>query len=105
LSARSTAGQPHPARKSRLAVKLCHIDTSFLARSEAKQLLGGLAEQFDTVEVDFTGVTDVGPSFVDELLRVWPTAHPGTTVIPVGMNAAVEFMVRRGLARTQQPDR
>ena len=47
---------------------------------------------------DFTGVTDVGQGFVDELLRVWPTAHPGKTVIPVNVdNPAVDFMIKRGL--------
>jgi hypothetical protein len=49
----------------------------------------------EAVEVDFAGVTDVGQGFVDELLRVWPNAHPGKTVTPINMNPAVEFMVRR----------
>ena len=73
--------------------------TTFVSRSEAKRLLEGLAADFDTVDVDFTGVADVGQGVVDELLRVWPNAHPGKVVNPINMNQAVEFMVRRGLAR------
>jgi hypothetical protein len=62
-------------------------------------LLDGLDADFNTVEVDFTDVTDVGQGFVDELIRVWPNTHPDKSVIPLNMNAAVEFMVKRGLAR------
>jgi hypothetical protein len=59
---------------------------------------------FDTVEVDFAGVADVGQGFVDDLLRVWPRAHPGKVVIPTNMNPAVEFMVQRGLTRVKPQD-
>jgi hypothetical protein len=41
----------------------------------AKRLLAGLAADFDAVEVDFAGVTDVGQGFADELLRVWPNVQ------------------------------
>lgn len=85
-------------RTSRV-VKLFEIGTTFVSRSEAKRLLEGLDADFDAVDVDFAGVTDVGQGFVDELLRVWPGAHPGKTVNPMNMNPAVEFMVRRGLGR------
>jgi anti-sigma regulatory factor (Ser/Thr protein kinase) len=85
--------------RTRPVVKLFEIGTTFVSRSEAKRLLEGLAADFDTVDVDFTGVTDVGQGFVDELLRVWPNAHPDKVVNPINMNPAVEFMVRRGLAR------
>lgn len=90
--------------KTRPVVKLFEVGTSFVSRSEARRLLDGLDADFETVEVDFTGVSDVGQGFVDELLRVWPRAHPGKAVIPTNMNAAVEFMVRRGLARTEPGD-
>ena len=85
-------------------VKLFEIGTVFVSRSEARRFLDGLDADFDTVEVDFSGVTDVGQGFVDELLRVWPAAHPGKTVIPVNMNSAVNFMVQRGLSRIERPD-
>jgi excisionase family DNA binding protein len=81
--------------RTRPVVKLFEIGTAFVSRSEARRLLDGLAADFDIVEVDFAGVTDVGQGFVDELLRVWPSTHPGKTVVPINMNSAVEFMVRR----------
>lgn len=89
----------HAFVRTRPVVKLFEIGTVFVSRSEARRFLDGLDADFDTVEVDFAGVTDVGQGFVDELLRVWPAAHPGKTVIPTNMNKAVEFMVRRGLSR------
>jgi anti-sigma regulatory factor (Ser/Thr protein kinase) len=89
----------HAFVRTRPVVKLFEIGTAFVSRSEARRLLDGLDADFDTVEVDFTGVTDVGQGFVDELLRVWPTAHPGKSVVPINMNSAVEFMVKRGLSR------
>ncbi|HEY6496459.1 MAG TPA: DUF4325 domain-containing protein [Trebonia sp.] len=83
--------------RTRPVVKLFEIGTTFVSRSEAKRLLEGLDADFDVVDVDFAGVSDVGQGFVDELLRVWPNSHPGKAVNPINMNPAVEFMVRRGL--------
>jgi len=85
--------------RTRPVVKLFEIGTSFVSRSEARRLLDGLDADFETVEVDFTGVSDVGQGFIDELLRVWPQDHPDKAVVPVNANPAVEFMIRRGLAR------
>lgn len=87
--------EDHAFVRTRPVVKLFEIGTTFVSRSEARRLLDGLDADFETVEVDFAGVTDVGQGFVDELLRVWPTTHPGKTVVPINMNPAVEFMVRR----------
>jgi hypothetical protein len=96
--------QDHAFVRTRPVVKLFEIGTVFVSRSEARRLLDGLDADFDVVEVDFTGVTDAGQGFVDELLRVWPDFHPGKTVVPTNMNAAVEFMVQRGLSRTERSD-
>ena len=92
-------------RIARPMVKLFETGTVFVSRSEARRLLDGLASDFETVEVDFSGVTDVGQGFVDELLRVWPAAHPGKLVTTTNMNKAVEFMIQRGLSRIERPDR
>lgn len=94
----------HAFVKTRPVVKLFEIGTTFVSRSEARRLLDGLESDFDTIEVDFAGVTDVGQGFVDELLRVWPAGHPDKTVIPINMNPAVQFMIDRGLSRIQHPD-
>ncbi len=88
--------------RSSTVVHLFGLAVRFVSRSEAKRLLQGL-DRFKQVEIDFTGVQDVGQGFVDELVRVWPVQHPGTTITPTHMNPAVEFMVRRGLRRSD-PD-
>ncbi|HUC59794.1 MAG TPA: DUF4325 domain-containing protein, partial [Streptosporangiaceae bacterium] len=87
--------EDHEFVRTRPVVKLFEISTLFVSRSEARRLLDGLAADFETVEVDFAGVTEVGQGFIDELLRVWPLAHPDKTVVPLNMNEAVRFMVDR----------
>ncbi len=82
--------------RSRAIVKLFQHGETFVSRSEARRLAVGL-DQFKTVVVDFAGMQRVGQGFVDELFRVWASNHDGTHLEPVNMNAAVEFMVRRGL--------
>ncbi len=92
----------HAFVRTRPVVKLFEIGTTFVSRSEARRLLDGLDTDFGVVEVDFAGVEDVGQGFVDELLRVWPATHPGKSVVPMNMNPAVEFMVRRGIHRATE---
>jgi hypothetical protein len=91
--------EDHAFVRTRPVVKLFGVGTTFVSRSEARRLLDGLEADFETVEVDFAGVTDVGQGFIDEVLRVWPGAHPGKAVIPINMNPAVEFMVKRAQTR------
>ncbi len=83
--------------KTRTSIRLFSIRTRFVSRAEAKRLVRGL-EKFSEVELDFHNVKGVGQSFVDELFRVWASAHPEVKLTPVNMNRPVEFMVRRGLA-------
>jgi anti-sigma regulatory factor (Ser/Thr protein kinase) len=82
--------------KTRPSVALAALGTEFVSRSEAKRVLARL-DEFEHVDLDFSGVDSVGQAFVDEVFRVWPSVHPGTAIVPVNMNPAVEFMVRRGL--------
>jgi excisionase family DNA binding protein len=84
--------------RSRPRVKLAETGGYFVSRSEARRLTDGL-ERFDEVEIDFKGVDSVGQGFVDEVFRVWAVAHPSTSLVPVEMNPAVEFMVKRGLPK------
>ncbi len=90
--------------RTKTVVHLFGIGVRFISRSEAKRLMRGL-ERFREVELDFTGVEDVGQGFVDEVFRVWPRDHPETVLTPTGMNGPVEFMVRRGLPTPSPGDR
>ncbi|MGI8876262.1 MAG: STAS-like domain-containing protein [Egibacteraceae bacterium] len=85
--------------KSKVTIKLYGYGVRFISRSEAKRVGRGL-ERFRVVELDFTGVEEVGQGFVDELLRVWPSGHPTTRLEPTNMSPAVAAMVNRGLPRT-----
>jgi anti-sigma regulatory factor (Ser/Thr protein kinase) len=93
---RQFSDEDHVFSRSRPVVRLFEIGVSFVSRSEAKRLLSGM-ERFKEVEVDFTGIEVVGQGFVDELLRVWPAAHPETRIVPSHMTEEVAFMVSRGL--------
>lgn len=87
--------------RTKPAVKLNGLGLQFASRSEARRFLDGL-EEFTEITLDFSGVTDIGQSWVDEVFRVWPREHPGKKLTPTGMNPAVEFMIRRGLARAAE---
>lgn len=81
--------------RTHAVVKLMEFGVAFVSRSEAKRLAAGF-EPFEHIVLDFTGVTEVGQGFVDELFRVWASAHPTKTLEPVNMSEAVRFMVERG---------
>lgn len=84
--------------RSRPTVKLFGSGVTFVSRSEARRLMEGM-EPFADIDIDFGGVEDVGQGFVDEIMRVWPSQHPGVGLHPINMNEAVEFMVRRAARR------
>ncbi|HSI57963.1 MAG TPA: DUF4325 domain-containing protein [Ideonella sp.] len=62
------------------------------SRAQAKRVASRL-QQFRRVEVDFSGVDDVGPAFADELFRVFSRSHPGLEMQPVGMAPRVAAMI------------
>jgi uncharacterized protein DUF4325 len=79
---------------TRTVVKLFSHGVRFVSRSEAKRLLDGL-ECFRHVVLDFTGVDSVGQGFVDEVFRVWATAHSAVELTAENMSPPVAFMVGR----------
>ncbi|EQM86728.1 STAS-like domain-containing protein [Microbacterium maritypicum] len=82
--------------RSRPRIELFGTGLSFVSRSEARRVLADMTD-FDDIDIDFTGVDDVGQGFVDELFRVWPSQNTGVQLHPLNMNDAVAFMVRRGI--------
>ena len=80
-------------QRSRVRVALFEHGTDFVSRTEAKRLAAEL-ETFGEVEVDFTGVGQVGQGFIDELFRVWQTAHPETRLMPTNTNPAIDALLR-----------
>jgi hypothetical protein len=51
------------------------------------------ATQFKTVILDFEGVVHVGLAFVDEVFRVFATAHPRRRLKTMGMSSEEAKMV------------
>lgn len=60
----------------------------FVSRTEAK-LIGARLEGFEVIELNFSGVTQIGQGFADELFRVWAKEHPSSRLVPVNANPAV----------------
>ena len=46
------------------------------------------------MELDFSGIDEIGQGFADELFRVFANAHPEITLTPVNMCGDVEKMYR-----------
>ncbi|HEY4395472.1 MAG TPA: ATP-binding protein [Polyangia bacterium] len=80
--------------KTRVVIKLFAVGPRFISRSEARRVAVGL-ERFREVVFDYRGVEEIGQGFVDELYRVWATAHPGIKLTSVAANRAVAFMLGR----------
>lgn len=91
----------HEFNRSQPVIKLFELGTEFVSRSEAKRLLTGM-EAFEEITLDFDGVSFVGQGFVDEVFRVWAQQHRDIVLNPIHMNAAIRFMVERGLPRRQK---
>ena len=63
------------------------------SRAQARWVVSRL-ELFATAELDFEGVEDVGPSFIDEVFRVYAQAHPGVSLQPAKANEHVSKLLK-----------
>jgi len=78
-------------QKTRVLVKLLRRD--YVSRSEAKRLLHNL-DKFSEIELDMRDVTNVGQGFVDEIFRVFVSAHPDILIRASNSSKAVDTMIR-----------
>ena len=62
------------------------------SRAQARRAAARL-EQFRHAEIDFSGVTEVGHSFADELFRVFARQHPDIELVPANMSPRVAQLV------------
>jgi anti-sigma regulatory factor (Ser/Thr protein kinase) len=74
-------------------VRLAQLSSQLVSRSQGKWVMER-ATQFRTVILDFDGVESVGQAFVDEVFRVFATAHPEVRLLATGMTPPVERLVR-----------
>lgn len=62
------------------------------SRAQARRAAARLS-QFRHAEIDFSGVTEVGHSFADELFRVFARQHPDIELVPANMASRVALLV------------
>jgi hypothetical protein len=74
-------------------VRLAQLSSELVSRSQAKWVMNR-ATQFKTVILDFEGVAHVGQAFVDEVFRVFATAHPHIRLKTMGVSPEVAKLVK-----------
>ncbi len=73
-----------------------------VSRSQAKRVAYRF-ERFKRVELDFSGITDIGQAFADELFRVFATAHPEIRMTHSNTAPTVAQMIRRAVGSADKP--
>ena len=74
-----------------------HEGEKLVSRSQAKRVAHRF-ERFKRVELDFSGIEEIGQAFADEMFRVFATAHPGIRITPINTSPVVAQMIRRALS-------
>jgi len=85
-----------------IPVRLAQLSSELVSRSQAKWVMHR-ATQFKTIILDFEGVVHVGQAFVDEVFRVFGTAHPHIRLRSIGMTPEVARMVALFGGITESP--
>jgi hypothetical protein len=70
--------------ETEITLLLGQLSYQLISRSQGKWV-AERAIKFKVVMLDFAGVTLVGQGFVDEVFRVFATAHPEVLLKPVGL--------------------
>ena len=93
LRAYSADGQGMAFERTVVPLRLITSTTAGLeSRAQARRVTARL-NQFRRAEVDFTGVTNIGHGFADELFRVFAIQQPAFELVPVNMSPEVATMV------------
>jgi len=66
----------------------------FTSRSQAKRLLARF-ERFELIELDFSGIDEIGQGFADEIFRVFTSMHPEVILTTSNCNEQVSYMINR----------
>ena len=75
------------------------FETYPVSRSQAKRLCARL-DVFNEIELDFTGVSDMGQGFADEVFRVFQNRNPEIIIKASNMIPGVERMYRHVKSRS-----
>lgn len=107
--ARFTSPSPHDDEvrdfsRTHFPVELARFEgESLISRSQAKRLMAR-AEKFREVVLDFKGVKSIGPSFADEIFRVFKRQHPSIHISTIRVEPEVMSMIRRAIAAAADED-
>ena len=67
---------------------------TFISRSQAKRLLVRF-ERFERIELDFSGIDEIGQGFADEVFRVFQNQHPNSRISAFNCSQRVKKMISR----------
>lgn len=88
--------------QTRFRVKLAQVDDeNLMTRSQAKRMVSHF-EDCDDILLDFADIETMGPSFADEIFRVFISKHPQVHLVWTNANPQVEKMIRRAKANSDQ---
>lgn len=77
--------------KTNIPIKQIY-ETYPVSRSQAKRLCNRF-EKFQTVELDFSGIEEIGQGFAHEIFMVFQKAHENVNIVPLNMSERVEKMI------------
>ena len=63
-----------------------------VSRAQAKRLCNRF-EKFQIVELDFSGIEEIGQGFAHEIFMVFQKAHENVNIVPLNMSERVEKMI------------
>ena len=64
-----------------------------VSRSQAKRILARFTD-FSEVMLDFSGVSEIGQPFADEIFRVFKMDHPDVNLVVLGTSKNIEKMIQ-----------
>lgn len=94
LQAHSASGQGYGFERTRVPLALLAPGgmRQLASRAEARRVALRL-ERFESAELDFAGIEQLGHGFADELFRVFARANPGVELLPVAAAPQVTAMI------------
>ena len=88
------AGGDFGFTKTHVPVKLALYEgEQLMSRSQAKRILARV-DKFKEVILDFSGVTQIGQAFADEMFRVYKRDHPKVRLVPLRTTPEIKEMIR-----------
>jgi len=101
---RFTSRKEFGFNKTVIPVRLVENGSNPVSRARAKRVLAR-AEQFKKVVLDFKEVANIGPTFADEIFRVFAKQYPDIEIIHVNANPSVSRMIERAVLHKGRPAR